>query len=142
MNTRESLSILLVEDDDVAAESVMRGLQRHHVSLPVTWAQDGNSALRILRGTDPLHRAPRPRLVLLDLNMPGMSGFEFLQTLRADRSLCDEVVFILTTSEAHTDRLRAYQENIAGYMVKSSVGPQFSKLAQLLQDYQSAVQLP
>jgi len=74
--------------------------------------------------------------------MPRMNGFEFLQHLRADPNLHDEVVFVLTTSDADTDRTRAYHENIAGYMVKASVGPQFSKLAQLLQSYRSAVRLP
>jgi len=137
-----SLSILLVEDDDVAAETVVRSLNRIGLALPVVWAQDGEVALQALRDADPQRRAPRPRVVLLDLNMPRMNGFEFLQHLRADPNLHDEVVFVLTTSDADTDRTRAYHENIAGYMVKASVGPQFSKLAQLLQSYRSAVRLP
>ena len=137
-----NLSILLVEDDDVAAESVMRGLSRNGVSAAVVWAQDGEAALRVLRGTDPERKAPRPRVVLLDLNMPRMNGFEFLQHARADPALCDEVVFVLTTSDTDADRMRAYHENVAGYMVKASVGPQFAKLAQLLQSYRLAVRLP
>ncbi|WP_141289365.1 response regulator, partial [Ideonella azotifigens] len=80
--------------------------------------------------------------VLLDLNMPRMDGFEFLQQLRADPALCDEVVFVLTTSDADADRVRAYHENVAGYMVKALVGPQFAKLAQLLVSYRLAVRLP
>ncbi|GAA0745980.1 response regulator [Ideonella azotifigens] len=136
------LAILLVEDDDVAAEAVMRGLKRCGVSVPVAWAEDGEAALRVLRGTDPLRHAPRPRVVLLDLNMPRMDGFEFLQQLRADPALCDEVVFVLTTSDADADRVRAYHENVAGYMVKALVGPQFAKLAQLLVSYRLAVRLP
>jgi CheY-like chemotaxis protein len=71
-----------------------------------------------------------------------MNGFEFLQELRSDQKLRDTVVFVLTTSGADSDRTRAYQENIAGYMVKSAVGPQFSKLVKLLDDYHSTVQLP
>jgi CheY-like chemotaxis protein len=137
-----NLSILLVEDDDVAAESVMRGLSRNGISAAVTWAQDGEVALRVLRGTDPERKAPRPRVVLLDLNMPRMNGFEFLQHARADPVLRDEVIFVLTTSDNDTDRTRAYHENVAGYMVKASVGPQFAKLAQLLQSYRLAVRLP
>lgn len=136
------LSIVLVEDDDVAAESVMRGLNRSGVSAPVVWAQDGEMALRVLRGADPERRAQRPRVVLLDLNMPRMNGFEFLQHVRADPVLRDEVVFVLTTSDTDADRMRAYHENVAGYMVKASVGPQFAKLAQLLQSYRLVVRLP
>jgi CheY-like chemotaxis protein len=137
-----NLTIVLVEDDDVAAEAVMRGLTRHGVTAPVVWAGDGEVALRVLRGEDPKHPAPRPRVVLLDLNMPRMDGFEFLQHVRADEDLCDEVVFVLTTSDADADRTRSYHENVAGYMVKSSVGPQFAKLSQLLQSYHLAVRLP
>ena len=137
-----NLNIVLVEDDDVAAESVMRGLTRSGVSAPVVWAQDGEMALQVLRGADPERRAQRPRVVLLDLNMPRMNGFEFLQHARADPVLRDEVIFVLTTSDTDADRMRAYHENVAGYMVKASVGPQFAKLAQLLQSYQLAVRLP
>ncbi|MEO8154021.1 MAG: response regulator [Rhizobacter sp.] len=137
-----NLNILLVEDDDVAAESVMRGLIRSGVNAPVVWAQDGEIALQVLRSADPERHAPRPRVVLLDLNMPRMNGFEFLQHARADPVLRDEVVFVLTTSDTDADRTRAYHENVAGYMVKAAVGPQFAKLAQLLQSYRLAVRLP
>ena len=133
------LSIVLAEDDDVAAESVMRGLHRSGVDATVVWAPDGEVALSVLRGTDPERYAPRPRVVLLDLNMPRMNGFEFLQHTRADPALRDEVVFVLTTSDTDADRMRAYHENVAGYMVKASVGPQFAKLAHLLQSYRLAV---
>lgn len=136
------LTVLLVEDDDVAAESVVRGLARLNCDFPVVWAEDGAAALRALRGEDPGREVPRPRVVLLDLNMPRMDGFEFLQRLRADPQLHDEVVFVLTTSNIDTDRTRAYQENIAGYMVKAAVGPQFAKLTQLLMSYRTAVVLP
>ena len=139
---RRALTIVLVEDDDVAAESVMRSLRKAGCDYPVVWAEDGGVALQVLRGQDPARPAPRPRVVLLDLNMPRMNGFEFLQALRTDPHLHDEVVFVLTTSDDESDRTRAYHENIAGYMVKSAVGPQFSKLVALLQSYQCAIKLP
>lgn len=142
MNKSEGLTILLVEDDDVAAEAVMRSLRNMGIPFPVVWAQDGLAALQILREGNSQHRVPRPRVVLLDLNMPRMNGFEFLQTLRADPVMQDEIVFVLTTSDDESDRTKAYHENIAGYMVKSAVGPQFSRLVALLQSYQSAVKLP
>jgi CheY-like chemotaxis protein len=142
MNPDRTLTILLVEDDDVAAESVVRSLNKIGCPFPVVWAEDGDVALDALRGGDALGPVPRPRVILLDLNMPRVDGFEFLRQLRADPVLCDDVVFVLTTSDADTDRTRAYHENIAGYMVKAAVGPQFSKLAQLLAGYQAAVRLP
>ncbi|MDE2369281.1 MAG: response regulator [Burkholderiales bacterium] len=143
MNERGgTLSILLVEDDDVAAEAVVRSLDKAGLRFPVVWAEDGEQALRVLRGRDPLREAQRPRVILLDLNMPRMDGFEFLQQLRADADLRDDVVFVLTTSDADRDRLRAYREHIAGYMVKAALGPQFARLAQLLTTYHQAVELP
>jgi CheY-like chemotaxis protein len=143
MNDRHAeLTILLVEDDDVAAEAVVRSLGKAQLMFPVVWAEHGEQALNALRGLDPRRPVPRPRVTLLDLNMPRMNGFEFLQHLRADPELCDDVVFVLTTSDADTDRVRAYHEHIAGYMVKAAVGPQFSRLAQLLELYHRAIRLP
>jgi len=78
------LNVLLVEDDDVAAESVMRSMQRAGLPCPVTWVEDGQAALEVLREQDAQRKAPRPRLILLDLNMPRMNGLEFLEAVRAD----------------------------------------------------------
>ena len=142
MTSAPLFNLLLVEDDDVAAEAVMRGLQKHALDCPVIPAEDGRAALQILRGKHNGRQIAKPYLVLLDLNMPRMNGFEFLQELRSDEDLRETVVFVLTTSGAETDRARAYRENIAGYMVKSAIGPQFSGLARFLTEYRWAVQLP
>ena len=72
--------------------------------------------------------------------MPVMNGFEFLEYIRNDELLQDTVIFILTTSNDDNDRSRAYDNNVAGYMVKSAVGPQFAKLAALLCAYKNAVE--
>ena len=138
----EQFSVLLVEDDDVAAEAVVRGLHKHGMDCPIVIAEDGAIALQILRGTHSARQISKPFLVLMDLNMPRMSGIEFLQELRADDTLHNAVVFVLTTSGADADRARAYGQNIAGYMVKSGVGPQCRGLAKFLTEYQSAVLLP
>ena len=142
MTNAPLLSLLLVEDDDVAAEAVIRGLRKHANDCHVVPAADGVTALEILRGKHAAHRIAKPYLVLLDLNIPRMNGFEFLRELRADNELRGTVVFVLTTSGAEPDRERAYREQIAGYMVKSAVGPQFSGLARFLSEYRAAIQLP
>jgi len=141
MNDAPKLNILLVEDDDVAAEAVMRGLRRHAADCRVTVAEDGCVALQILRGQHP-RWIGKPHIVLLDLNMPRMNGFEFLKELRADGECRGTVVFILTTSDIGADRLRAYHECVAGYIVKSDVGPQCSNLARFIGDYREVVHLP
>lgn len=142
MNNLAKVNILLVDDDDVAAEAVVRSLRKHAMDFPVTLARDGIEALEILHHTHPDLSIEKPYLILLDLNMPRMNGFEFLQEIRSDKKLHDSIVFVLTTSDADSDKSRAYHENIAGYMVKSAVGPQFSKLAALLDNYRSTVALP
>lgn len=142
MINEAKINILLVDDDDVSAESVVRSLRKNAVDFPITLARDGMEALEILRSTHTHLSIRKPYLVLLDLNMPRMNGFEFLHEVRGDESLHSSVIFVLTTSDAESDRVRAYEENIAGYMVKSAVGPQFSKLASLLENYRSTVSLP
>ena len=137
-----NLNLLLVDDDDVAAESVTRSLRKHNVPCEPVWAENGEVALQILRNEHPDKHVSEPRIILLDLNMPRMNGFEFLEELRHDSKLRSSVVFVLTTSDAESDRTRAYHENIAGYMVKAAVGPQFAKLATLIADYCTSVKLP
>lgn len=140
--TEPELHILLVEDDDVAAEAVMRSLKSATINFSVTVAEDGLVALEILRGRHPSRRIAYPHLVLLDLNMPRMNGFEFLDEIRADEGLKSTVVFVLTTSSEDLDRSRAYQSNIAGYLVKRTVGAQFQLLRSLLEQYRGAVSFP
>ena len=142
MSSDSRFNVLLVEDDDVAAEAVVRGLQKHGCQCSVVPAEDGSSALRILRGQDAQRQIAKPFVVLLDLNMPRMSGVEFLRELRADAELRSTVVFVLTTSGTDADKASAYQQNVAGYMVKSAVGPQFSGLARFLNEYRNMVALP
>jgi CheY-like chemotaxis protein len=134
----DKLTILLIEDDDVAAEAIVRSLKRQGIAAPVLHAENGAVALAILRDNS-AQRAQHPFIALLDLNMPVMNGFEFLREVRSDPKLTGLVVFVLTTSDADIDRSRAYQEHVAGYMVKSAVGPQFRRLASLLDEYSNAV---
>ena len=150
MASYRRMNILLVEDDDVAAEGIQRSLNRCDLDCPVVHAEDGLEALRVLRGEHPEEALgiledpdqPQPCIILLDLNMPRMNGLEFLREVRADDELRRTVVFVLTTSDSDTDRHSAYAHNVAGYMVKSDVGPHFSGLTDLLSDYRAVVVLP
>lgn len=136
------LTLLLVEDDDVAAETVVRSLRRFALECDLVWARDGHEALQSLRGRAPEHALEQPLLVLLDLNMPRMDGFEFLEQLRADPQLQGTVVFVLTTSSAEADKKLAYLHHVAGYLVKSELGRGHEKLCKLLAAYREAVCLP
>jgi CheY-like chemotaxis protein len=135
-------TVMLVDDDDVAVESVLRAFGKEQTPWHVVTAGDGQEALDIMRGAHPQKRIESPYLVLLDINMPRMDGLTFLETVRADPQLHSTVVFMLTTSAREIDRAQAYDGHTAGYMVKSALGPQFSKLTRLLHSYGSTVRLP
>ena len=85
--------ILLVDDDDICAMGLKRAMRR--LDLPNTFyiANDGIEALELLRGNDNASPVETPYLVLLDLDMPRMSGHEFLREVRSDPRLSKKVVF-------------------------------------------------
>jgi CheY-like chemotaxis protein len=134
--------ILLVEDDDVDAEVVMRAFQRQNINNPFTIVRDGIEALQALRGESGHPRVPQPFVILLDINMPRMNGLEFLHALRQDPLLRRSIVFILTTSDRDEDKLAAYDEQIAGYLLKSRAGEDFRNVINLLDTYGSSVEFP
>jgi CheY-like chemotaxis protein len=137
----DTVHILLVDDNDVDVEGVLRAFTRKRIGNPITVARDGVEALHVLRGIGqpPL---PRPFLILLDLAMPRMNGIEFLDTIRADADLKDSIVFVLTTSASDEDKVASYSHNVAGYIVKKEVGEGFVRLVSLLDHYWTVVQFP
>lgn len=139
--TNRTVEVLLVEDNEVDVEAVRRAFARHKIANPIRVASDGAEALEILRGEngDPLQR---PYLVLLDINMPRMNGFELLREIRADPTLHDALVFVLTTSKSDEDKMSSYGFNVAGYIVKSDAGAGFMRLVELLDHYWRIVEFP
>ena len=136
------LHILLVEDDEIDAEQLLRAFHQHQITNPVTHVIDGVDALYALRGEGGYPRLPRPYIIILDINMPRMNGLEFLQALRRDPELKRSVVFILTTSARDEDIMAAYNEQIAGYLLKSRVNQEFLEFIKLLNLYHVMVELP
>jgi CheY-like chemotaxis protein len=138
----DPVHILLVEDDEVDAEAIVRGFHSQRIGNPFTIVPDGLEALNALRGANGHARLPRPYMVLLDINMPRMNGIEFLQVLRQDPNLKQSVVFVLTTSNRDEDIMAAYNEQIAGYLLKSRAGKDFIDLIALLDSYWRIVVFP
>lgn len=136
------MPILLVEDDDVDAEAMVRSLRAAGFEGQIVLARDGHDALEILRRENELRRRKRSFLVLLDLGLPRMGGHEFLDRLRADSSLDHNVVFVLTASMAEGDRSCSYRKNVAGYMVKSDTDPGFSTAMALIDMYRATLVPP
>lgn len=139
---KKPISILLIDDDDVSLESTERSLRRNGPPVKIHTATNGLEGLAALRGEGPDGPLPKNLIVLLDINMPVMNGFEFLAELRNDPALRSTVVFVLSTSDSVSDRLRAYDSIIAGYMVKSSLGPQLANLTRLVEHYDETVSFP
>ncbi len=111
-------SILLVEDDQMDVMNVRRELRRQNINIPIIHARNGREALKMLRGEGDEPRIAKPSLAMLDINMPRMNGLELLEALRADPEFADLNVFIMTTSDLDTDRFRAQQLAVSGYIIK------------------------
>ena len=142
MLNNETVTILLVEDDLIDSMAVQRGFGKLKIANPIQTAKDGIEALDILKGRNGKEKLRKPFVILLDLNMPRMDGFEFLKSLREDPEIKATIVFVLTTSKLDEDRVRAYDANVAGYIVKSEAGEGFMDAIRLLDLYWRIVELP
>lgn len=138
-NHYREASMLLVDDDDVDAMGINRALKKLGIGNPVVRAHDGQEALTMLRTPGLVHR---PYLIILDINMPRMNGLEMLAELRKDPLLTRAVVFVLTTSKSDEDKMAAYAQHIAGYIVKTQVGDGFSGIINMLDHYWRIVDMP
>ncbi len=133
------LQLLLVEDDEIDRELVVRCLCHHARHFTVTATADAREALHILGGEAGHRPLPRPYAIVLELCLPGMDGFAFLQALRQDPDLKASTVFVLTGSASEQDRVRAANYLIAGYWVKNEVDAQCTQLIQRLEAYRAQV---
>lgn len=133
------IDLLLVEDDEIDVMNVRRALERNKITNALYVAGNGLEALEMLRnGTVP---GPR-RLVLLDLNMPRMSGIEFLRVVRADPALHALNVVVLTTSNNERDKVEAFNLNVAGYLLKPVTFLNFVELMATLNKYWMLCEMP
>lgn len=126
--------ILLVEDDRVDVMTVQRVLKRRAIRIPLHVARTATDALSLLRGKGKVRLDPLPELILLDLNLPRMSGIEFLQALRADPVLRDLRVIVLTSSNEPNDRAAAFRYEVEDYIVKPHSFEQFTTAIQTVID--------
>jgi len=143
MDADKEVEILLVEDNlgDVVLtkEALKEGKIRNNLSV----ARDGIEAMEFLRRQGAYAGAPRPDLILLDLNMPRMNGAEVLAEVKADPDLKTIPVVMLTTSAADQDIINAYELNANCYVTKPVDFDQFMKVVQTIdQFWLTIVKLP
>ena len=126
--------VLYVEDNLDHADLVLDTLSRQKLSTRVVHVEDGEAALAYLQETDVV-AAPRPRLILLDLRLPKLDGFEVLRTVKSSPELANIPVVVLTTSASHSDISRAYRHHANSYLVKPHDYPALTALLQAVSDY-------
>ena len=115
------IPILLVEDNPQDVELTRIALQQGKILNPVHVVRDGQEALDFLRHDGEYadeRRAPRPGLILLDINLPRVDGHEVLRTLKTDESLRDIPVIMLTVSQRDEDIIKSYQWGGSVYIQK------------------------
>ncbi|HEY7672812.1 MAG TPA: response regulator [Gammaproteobacteria bacterium] len=136
MRNGKTVTILLVEDDDVDVKALRWAFDSLRIANPLLVACDGVEALKMLPSL------PRPYLIITDVNMPRMNGIELLRKLRASDDFHDSIVFVLTTSNDEEDKIDAYNLNVAGYMLKSDMGMSFTRAIALIENYWKVVEFP
>jgi CheY-like chemotaxis protein len=130
--------ILVVEDDDVDVMTIRRALKEIHVSNPVVRQENGENAIAYLRDK----QNAMPCIILLDLNMPVMSGIEFLEVVKNDEHLKRIPVVVLTTSKEQEDKIDSFNFSVAGYMAKPVDYRQFVDVMRSIDVYWSLSELP
>jgi chemotaxis family two-component system response regulator Rcp1 len=110
--------ILLVEDNPADCRLIEEALKTNGRPYHLSVCNDGVQALRMLLHAEPYANAPRPDIILLDLNLPGLSGWEVLRAIKQNTELMEIPVLILTSSRAREEILRAYRNYANSYFCK------------------------
>lgn len=130
-------TLLVVDDDEIDREIILRALSEHGLEVPVAYAANGNEAIELMKAeTDTAF------VVLLDLNMPVLDGFETLDVMRNDPDLMKTPVFILSTSDEARDIDQSYRMGISGYLRKAEIDEGMERIISLLRAYIETVKLP
>lgn len=130
--------ILLVEDEEADVVHFQRVCRKQNLSAEIVVARSGDSALELMRAD----QGGSGRFVIVtDLNMPGLTGHEFIEEVRGDERLASNVIFVLSTSDLADDIDKAYQSHVAGYIVKDPLGERIEAGVAMLQSYLNTVSL-
>ena len=136
MDAIKTTVVLLVEDDPGDQKLAKRAFSEFKMPMELHIVGSGEEALEYLqRSGNGDIQGPRPDLILLDLNMPGMGGKEFLRCIKADDDLRAIPVVVLTVSDSEIDIQECYGLHAAGYIQKSATIDEFQKLIEKLSKY-------
>ncbi|MEA2372667.1 MAG: hypothetical protein QOH12_3061 [Solirubrobacteraceae bacterium] len=129
------IDVLLVEDDPGDVVLIREAFIDHKVGNRLSVVTDGVEAMAFLRRGPGYADAPRPDLILLDLNLPRKDGSEVLAEIKADRDFSMIPVIVLTTSEAEEDILRSYELHANAYVTKPVDFEQFSQIVHQIDEF-------
>jgi len=129
------VEILLVEDNPGDVRLAREGLSECKIRNNLHVVDDGVKALAFLRRQDGYAKAPRPDLVLLDLNLPRKDGREVLREVKEDENLRTIPVVVLTTSKAEEDILKSYSLHANCYVTKPMGLQQFLDVVRSIEDF-------
>jgi len=135
---RNAKPILLVEDDEVDAITTRKALSEINVANELIHKYDGKEALEYLRNEG----NARPCIILLDLDMPQMDGFEFLSAVKSEDSLKKIPLVILAASDEDENVTKAFESAAAGYILKTVDYGQFVEMMRTVNDYWTLSRLP
>jgi CheY-like chemotaxis protein len=133
--TAPPVEILLVEDNLGDARLTREALKEGKVYNNLHWVKDGVEALEFLHRKGKHKAAPRPDIILLDLNLPKKDGREVLEEIKADPNLMRIPVVILTTSQAEEDVLKTYSLHANCYVTKPVDLEQFIKVVKSIDNF-------
>ncbi|MFC2095445.1 response regulator [Candidatus Bipolaricaulota bacterium] len=144
MERGNEVSILIVEDDDGHARLIAKNLKRAKISNGITRVENGREALDFLfsEGAFAGQERPSPLLVLLDLNMPVMDGYQVLEKMKADPRTQKIPVIVLTTTDDAREVTRCYELGCSVYITKPVEYESFSAAIQQLGLFMSIVTVP
>src|SRR2546421_1828618 len=130
-----AVEILLVEDNPADARLTREVFEGGRLTTHLNIVADGEEALAFLRHEGPYAESPRPKLVLLDLNLPRKDGREVLQELKSDPSLSRIPVIVLTTSAAEADILHSYDLQANCFITKPLDLDEFFDVVRAIEDF-------
>lgn len=129
------VQILLVEDNPGDIRLTKEAFEEARLGNELHGVTRGDEALDLLRQQDENIETSRPDIILLDLNLPGMTGLEVLEEIKQDSDLRSIPVIILTSSEAEEDIVKSYEEYANAYLTKPINVDEFIELAKFLGEF-------
>lgn len=132
---KRPIEILLVEDNPGDVLLIDEELQDGQVPCRLHVAEDGVDALAFLRKNGRYGDAPRPDVILTDLNMPRMNGHEFIREMKADPELRSLPIIVLTTSDSERDVWKSYELDINCYLTKPLLSDNFLESIQSIDGF-------